>query len=186
MTTPAGSPGALGGRKAEDLGFDPVAANADSVTPVAPPLSSAPRLRDILRAGWVTGVTAALLCLLMRAIGTIFGTDFLAVPLGSDEPQRVAWWAIAVVPILAALVFSLVVSLLRGVRHCRMIALYLGFIVGGLSIAVPLMQPADVTWPTRIWLVLMHVVTIELVVPQVARVLGDSDPRVTAGYRQDA
>jgi hypothetical protein len=38
------------------------------------------------------------------------------------------------------------------------------------------MQPSSVLWSTRIWLLVMHVIAWFLIVPQLARVAGDSEP----------
>ncbi len=163
---------------------DPVGNNLDSVTPVSPPIESAPRLSDVLRAGLVTGVTASLLCWLLYGIGTLFGTDFDVQTLGRDDLTHVSWYQILIAPTAAALLFALLASALRGRRNCRRTTLMLGYLLGAVSLLAPLLQPADVTWPTKIWLAIFHIVTIALVVPQVARVVGDADPYVTAGYRR--
>lgn len=165
---------------------DPIAANDDSCTPVAPPMSARPGLVALLKAALVTGITAGLISLLFYGIGSLFGTDFDVLPYGGevdDELQHVQWWMAAVVPVFAALVYALASGLLLNRRHNRRIAVIAGYLVGLASLALPLLQ-TEATWPTKVWLALMHLVTILLVVPNVARVLGDSDPYVTAGYRR--
>jgi predicted secreted protein len=181
MSSPAEPTGAPAGTLPP---HDPAAANEDSCTPVAPPMWSAPGLSNLLTAGLITGITAALVSVIFYGIGSLFGTDFDVVPMGSDDPQHVQWWATIAAPIAAALLFALLCGLLLGRRHNRRIALVVGYVVGLASLAVPLIQPDEVTWPTRIWLALMHLVTMLIVVPNVARMLGDSDPYVTAGYRR--
>ncbi len=164
-------------------GADPVAANLDSVTPVAPPLSSVPTTKAVLIAGWVTGVTAGIVCIILRVIAGIFGTAFMVTRPGSTELQPVPWLAVLLVPVVVGVVGSLVAAVFLGVKGCQRWVFWLGTAAMVLSLASPLIQPEAVTWPTRIWLVVMHVVTWGIIVPQVARVVGDSDPRVTAAYR---
>ncbi len=169
-------------------GADPVAANADSVTPIAPPMSAVPTTRNVFMAGWVTGLTAAIVCLILRGIATLFGTEFLVQPLfpsGSSQLEPVPWAATFVVPLMAGIAGAAVAAVFLGVKGCRRWVFWLGTAALFISLTSPLIQPDDVTWPTKIWLSLMHVVTWILVVPQIARVVGDSDPSVTAGYRED-
>jgi hypothetical protein len=45
-----------------------------------------------------------------------------------------------------------------------------------VSLSGPLLQPSDIGWSTRILLALMHVITWLLVVPQLARIVRDSEP----------
>lgn len=165
------------------IGADPVAANADSVTPIAPPLSSIPTTRNVLTAGWVTGLTAGIVCLLIRAVTGLFGVDYQVARPGSDGLQPVPWLAVLLVPLVCGVIGSLVAAIFLGVKGCQRWVFWLGTAVLVVSLVSPLMQPDAVTWPTRIWLSIMHVVTWFIVVPQVARVVGDSDPRVTIGYR---
>lgn len=163
---------------------DPVGNNLDSVTPIPPPIEAAPRFSDVLRSGLTSGVTASLLCWLLYGIATLFGTDFDVRQGTGDELAHVAWYQVLIVPVLAALVFALIATALRRRRHCRRHTLLLGYALGTLSVLPVVLQPTDVTWPTRIWLLGFHLLTIVLVVPQVARVVGDADPYVTAGYRR--
>lgn len=165
-------------------GADPVAANADSVTPIAPPASAIPTTKAVLTAGWVTGLTAGIICLILRVVAAIFGTDFMVVRPGSDELTPVPWPAVFLVPIVCGVVGSLVAAIFLGVRGCQRWVFWLGTLAVLISLASPLLQPDTVTWPTKIWLTVMHLVAWGVIVPQVARVVGDSDPRVTAGYRE--
>jgi hypothetical protein len=41
-------------------------------------------------------------------------------------------------------------------------------------------QPADVALSTLIWLTVFHVITWLLVVPQIARIIGDTEPGMHA------
>lgn len=166
-------------------GADPVAANADSVTPIPPPLSSVPTTRAVLRAGWVTGITAAIVCTLLRAIATLFGTNFEVMRPGGSATalQQVPWLLTFALPLAAGLIGSAVAAIFLGVKHNQRWVFWLGTLVMLISLGSPLVQPDSVTWPTRIWLTIMHLATWGIVVPQVARVVGDSDPRVTAAHR---
>ncbi len=164
-------------------GADPVAANLDSVTPIAPPLSSVPTTKAVLSAGWVTGITAGIVCVLLRALGGLFGADFLIPAPGSTDLIPVPWFMIFILPIVCGVLGSLVAAIFLGVKGCQRWVFWLGTGLMLVSLAPPLLQPDPVTWPTRIWLAVMRVVTWGITVPQIARVVGDSDPRVTAGYR---
>ncbi|MCH9816583.1 MAG: hypothetical protein K0U64_09070 [Actinomycetia bacterium] len=163
------------------------AANADSVTPVPPPKSAIPTTRTVLSAGLVTGITAALVCLALRILAWIFRAQFLIAPMpGSSETlEPVPWLGVILIPFAAAMIGALVAAAFLGVRYGRGLVLLLGTLVALVSLAGPLLQPEAVTWPTRIWLVVMHVATWLIVVPQVARIIGDSDPRITASFRDD-
>lgn len=163
---------------------DPVGNNLDSVTPVPPPIEAAPRFSDVLRAGLTSGVSASLVCWLLYGIGSLFGTEFDVRQGTDDELSHVAWYQVLIVPLFSALVFALIATALRKRRHCRRNTLILGFTLGAVSLLPVVFQPNDVTWPTRLWLLGFHLLTIALVVPQVARVVGDSDPYITAGYRR--
>lgn len=167
-----------------DRSVDAVGNNLDSVTPVAPPIEAAPRFSDVLRSGLTTGVTAGLLCWLLYGIATLFGTDFDVQAGVGEGLQHVAWYMVLIMPIVSGLAFALFAAALRRRRGCRRTTLLLGYGLGALSLLAVLLQPSAVTWPTKIWLLVLHVVTILLVVPQVARVVGDSDPDVTAGHRR--
>lgn len=168
-------------------GADAQAANVDSVTPIAPPLSGVPTTKKVVMAGWVTGATAAIVCLILRLVGGLFGTDFVVtLPSRGGNPFTVGWLAVFALPLLAGVVGGLVAALFLGVRGCRRWVFWLGTVALVVCLAQPLLQSAPVSWPTRIWLVVMQIVSWGLIVPQVARVVGDSDPRVTAGYRDAA
>jgi Na+/melibiose symporter-like transporter len=164
---------------------DVVGNNLDSVTPVPPPIEAAPRFSDVLRAGLVMGVASSLVCWLLFGIARLFGTDFLVRQGGGDgDLTRIWWWQVLLVPVTAALIFSLLATALRKRPNCRRLTLITGGALFVLTLMPVLFQPSGVTWPTRIWLVILHVVTALIVVPQVARVVGDSDPAVTAGHRR--
>lgn len=170
-------------------GADPIAANEDSVTRVAPPLSSVPTTRNVFMAGWVTGLTAAIVCVVIRLIATLFGVDFsVQQPFRGAEAgqlEEVPWAATLVLPLIAGIAGAAIAAIFLNVKGCRHWVFWLGTLALLISLASPLTQPDNVLWSTRIWLAVMHVVAWAIIVPQIARVVGDSDPRVTAGYRED-
>jgi len=148
----------------------------ESKTPIGPPTSANPTVRQLLYAAAVTGGWSALLSLLIYLVARLFGADFEIAVQGSSEPQPLPWLMVLLLPLAAAVVFALLGSLLRGVRHAGRIVYWAGTLVAIASLIGPLAQPGDVGWGTRIALVLMHVVTWFLVVPQIARIIGDSEP----------
>jgi hypothetical protein len=168
-------------------GADLKAANADSVTLIPPPRSAIPTTRNMLRAGLVTGVTAAIVCSMAAFVGWIFRVDFLVSPSFTADNDLVPlpWISVALVPLIAGLVGSLAAAALLGVRRARKLVLVFGTLIAILSLAAPLLQPNTVTWPTKLWLVLMHIEAWLIIVPQVARVVGDSDPLIVASFREE-
>jgi hypothetical protein len=148
----------------------------DSMTPVGPPLSARPRVRQLMYAALVTGGWSALLCLLVYIVGRLVGVPFEVAPRPGEPLMVVPWFAVILVPLGAAVVLALVGALLRGLRGAGRIVLWGGTVVAAASLVAPLMQPAEVGWATRILLALMHVITWFLVVPQLARIVGDSEP----------
>ncbi len=148
----------------------------DSMTPVGPPTAASPTLRNLLYAAAVTGGWSALLCFLVYLIGQVLGVPFEIVTSSGGARSVIPWMAVLLVPLVAAVVGSLLASLARGRRHAGRIVFWVGTLVAGLSCLVPLLQPTEVYWSTRILLLLMHGITWLLVVPQIARIVGDSEP----------
>ncbi|TAK70293.1 MAG: hypothetical protein EPO13_04950 [Actinomycetota bacterium] len=147
-----------------------------SATPVPPPASAVARFRDVLRAGVVSGLTAALLCLALYGVGLLIGIDYEVATPGGFGPGAVTAVTIVVVTLAAALLGAALGALALGQRRGGTIVLVVGTVVFGVSLASPLLQPAYVSAATRLWLALMHLVTYLLVVPAVARVVSDADP----------
>ena len=168
-------------------GADSKAANSDSVTAVPPPKSAIPTTKTILIVGLITGITASLVCLFLRILAWIFRAQFLVVPFVADtqDLQPVPWVAVMLLPFVTAMIGAFVAAAFLGVRRGGGLVLLFGTLVAIASLAGPLLQPEAVTWPTRAWLILMHLATWLIVVPQVARAIGDSDPRVTGSFRED-
>ena len=153
---------------------------ADSVTPVPPPASAVPHTSNLVYAGVVTGAWSGLISLAIYGLGRLLGVPFEVARPGSDALQVVPWFLMLLVPLFAALVGALLSAILLGRRHARRIVFWVGTAIAVLSCASPLMQPDDVIWSTRIWLLIPHVVTWFLVVPQIARIVGDSEPGMYA------
>jgi hypothetical protein len=148
----------------------------DSKTPVGPPASASPTVRNLLYAAAVTGGWSGLLCLLVYAIGWLAGVPFAMVARSGAEPTVVPWLVVLLTPVVAAVGGALLASLVRGWRHAGRIVFWVGTLVVLMSALVPLAQPAEVLWSSRILLLLMHGITWLLVVPQLARIVGDSEP----------
>lgn len=153
---------------------------ADSVTPVPPPASSVPHTSNLVYAGVVTGAWSGLLSLTIYGLGRLLGVPFEVMSPGSESLQVVPWFLMLIVPLLAALVGALLAALMLGRRHARRIVFWAGTGIAVLTCAIPLVQPDDVLWSTRIWLLIPHVITWFLVVPQIARIVGDSEPGMFA------
>lgn len=146
-----------------------------SKTPVGPPASATPTVRFLVYAAVVTGVWSGIASLLVFAIARLAGVDFVATR-GSAVPEPVRWVAIAVVPLAAALAFALLASLVRGWPSAGRLTFWVGTLAALASLWIPLDQPAGVPWTTRCALASMHVITWLLVVPQIARIVQDSEP----------
>ena len=163
---------------------DPVANNLASVTPIPPPLESTPGLADVGRAGLVTAVTSSLVCWIFFGIGTLFGTEFDIHIFGMSGVAHLPWYLVLVLTFTLVMLYALVASGFRDRRGCRRWCLLVGYSLGAVGIAAWLFQPEEVTWPTRIWLILCVVATTWLSAGPIARVVGDTDPWVTAGHRR--
>jgi len=149
---------------------------SDSKTPVGPPTSANPTLRQLVYAGIVTGVWSGLICLLIYIIASLAGVDFILKAPSEEIEVRMPWWAFLLVPIAFAVLGALLASLVRGRRGARRIVFWLGTLLALGTTVVPLTQPDSVGWMTRSLLIVMHVITWFLVVPQIARIIGDSEP----------
>lgn len=149
---------------------------ADSVTPVPPPASAVPHTSNLVYAGVVTGAWSGLLSLALYGLGRLLGVPFEVTRPGAEALQVVPWFLMLLVPLLAAIVGALLAAIMLGRRHARRVVFWAGTAIAVLSCASPLVQPDSVIWSTRIWLLIPHVITWVLVVPQIARIVGDSEP----------
>ncbi|MFA7322734.1 MAG: DUF6069 family protein [Candidatus Nanopelagicales bacterium] len=147
-----------------------------SKTPIAPPKSANPTWRSLLYAGVVTGAWAGLAALVVYGLGRLLGVPFLTAPREGDELRIVPWFVPLAVPFAVAVLGALASSLVLGRRHAKQVVLWAGGLIAIASIAWPALQPSGVLWSTRIWLMVMHAVAWFLIVPQIARIAGDSEP----------
>lgn len=144
----------------------------DSVTPVPPPSAANPGLRTMLYAGVVTGAWSGLLSVAVFGLARLFRVPMEATIQGTLQP--VPWFAFVLVPLLAAIVGGILALIMRGRKHARAVVYWGGTAIAIASCIGPLTQPP--LWSTRIWLTIPHVITWFLVVPQIARIIGDSEP----------
>lgn len=147
----------------------------ESVTPVQPPITAMPRLRDLEYAALVTGIWSGLLCLLVYGIARLAGVPF-EVALPDGALQVVPWFMVLLLPVAAAAAGALIAALFRRIRFGGAIVLWGGTLIAAGSCIPLFLAPAEVWWSSRICLLAMHVITWFLVVPQIARIVGDSEP----------
>ncbi len=143
-----------------------------SKTPIAPPTALDPKPRFLSYAALVTGVSSGLLSLIVFAIARLFGVPMDVVLEGTTI--HVYWFAILLVPVAAAQIGAMASLLLRGVSHAQRIVFWLGTLIAIVSIATPFITATLVS--TAIVLAIMHGITWGLVVPQIARIIGDTEP----------
>lgn len=143
-----------------------------SKTPIAPPSSLDPKPRFLSYAALVTGVWSGLLSLIVFAIARLFGVPMDVVLEGTTIP--VYWFAVLLVPIAAAQVGAMASLLARGIPHAQRIVFWVGTVIAIASIAAPFLTATLVS--TGIVLAIMHAITWGLVVPQIARIIGDTEP----------
>ena len=148
----------------------------ESKTPVGPPTSAYPTVRQLVYAGVVTGVWSGLVCLIVYITGKLFGVPFNLINQTGEGPSKVTWLFVLLVPLVAAVVGALLASLARGWPQAGRLVFWIGTLLALASCLIPLLQPAYVGWATRVLIIVMHVVTWFLVVPQIARIVGDSEP----------
>lgn len=148
-----------------------------SKTPVAPPASENPNLRFLLYAAVVTGTWSGVVSLLVSLVGRAFGVDYDAVIPGTGVVEAITWTFLLLVPLAVAIIGALLCLPLLGRAHGARIAWWGGTLIAIASLAVPvLLQPGEVAWTTRVWLCIPHLTTWWLVVPQLARIVGDAEP----------
>ena len=148
----------------------------DSMTPVGPPALASPSMKNLMYAATLTGTWSGILCLLVYLIGRLFGVPFEVATSSGAALTVIPWLVVALLPVAAAFAAALLGSLVRGWRAAGRIVFWLGTLVALASCLMPILQPSGVIWSTRILLILMHVITWALVVPQIARIVGDSEP----------
>ncbi len=124
----------------------------------------------------VTGVWSGLICLVIYLVAVVLGVDFYLRAPSGDTEVHFPWPVFLLVPLAFAVIGALLASLVRGWRSAGRIVFWVGTLVALGTTVVPFTQPQNVPWSTRILLVVMHVITWFLVVPQIARIIGDSEP----------
>jgi len=125
-------------------------------------------------AGLVTGGWAGLVCLVLYGIARLFGA-----PMEIDTMDGVAvvpWFLVLIIPVLAGVIGAIAALLLRGRRAAGRIVFWAGTTLAVASLSLLLLPPGATDLSTKIWLSVMHVITWLFVVPQVARIVGDSEP----------
>ena len=143
-----------------------------SKTPIAPATSMDPGPKFLAYAGLVTGAWAGLLSLLVFGIASLAGVSFVIDTGGVWSAVR--WFAVLLVPLGAAEVGAMASLLVRGRKHARAIVFWAGTLIAAASCAIPFMQEQYLS--AAIVLAVMHVITWLLVVPQIARIIGDTQP----------
>lgn len=151
-----------------------------SVTPIQPPSEAIPHTSDMVYAGIVTGAWAGVLSLLVYGIGRLAGVPFDVIAPTESGLGFVPWPLPLFVPLIAGVLGGLLASLALSRRQARRLVFWIGTLVSVLTLSSPLIQPSTVAWSTRICLSVMHVITWFLVVPQIARIAGDSEPGAVA------
>jgi hypothetical protein len=143
---------------------------------VAPPPEASPTLRNLVYAGFVTGIWAGVICLLVYGLGRLTGVPFEVISPMSSDITVVPWFLVLLEPIVVGVLAGLLASLVLGRRFARRLVFWLGTALAIASLMSPLIQPDEVLWSTRVWLCVLHVITWFFIVPQVARIAGDSEP----------
>jgi len=147
---------------------------ADSMTPIPPPSSARPGVRTMAYAALVTGGWSAIVCLVLYGFARLIGVPMQVETAGSL--QVVPWFAVLLLPLVAAEIGAIAALVVRGRKRAGRLVFWVGTIVAIASFVPLFFQPTDVLWSTRIWLIVLHVITWFLVVPQIARIIGDSEP----------
>jgi len=150
----------------------PVGERVTTKTPIAPPKSLDSKPRFFAYVALVTGAWSGILSLIVFAVARLFGVPMDVVLEGTTI--HVFWFAVLLVPVVAAGIGAMASLLLRGVPQAHRIVFWIGTVIAVASIAYPFITATLVS--TAIVLAIMHVITWGLVVPQIARVVGDTEP----------
>jgi len=125
-------------------------------------------------AGLVTGGWSGLVCLVLFGIARLFGVPMEIKTV--DGVAVVPWFLVLLIPLVAGEVGAIVALLLRGRRAAGRIVFWVGTALAVASLCLLLLPPGATDLSTKIWLSAVCVVTWLFVVPQVARIVGDSEP----------
>ena len=124
-------------------------------------------------AGLVTGGWAGLVCLVLYGIARLFGAPMEIDTM--DGGAVVPWFIVLLIPVVAGVIGAIAALLLRGRRAAGRIVFWTGTTLAVASLSLLLLPPGATDLSTKIWLAIMLVVTWLFVVPQVARIVGDSE-----------
>ena len=113
----------------------------------------------------------------MFGIALVCGVPFDVSRSQDADLTSLTWVFVLLLPVAAALVGALLSGLTLGRRFAKRIVFWVGTLIALVSLSGPIMQPDSVLWSTRVLLIVMHAITWFLVVPQLARIVGDSEPR---------
>lgn len=130
----------------------------------------------VVMVGTVFGFLAGVVDLVVYGLGRLLGVPFLVQQPGGSGLALVPWYAPLLVCLLAGVVGGLLASLVRTLPSGPTWVMSVGLLLGVLSLASPLLQPAEVGWSTRGWLVVMHVLAIVIIVPALSRGTTSEDP----------
>lgn len=140
----------------------------------------------IVMVGAVFGLAAGLVDLVIYAVGRLAGVPFVVQAPGGGGEAQVPWYAVVLVCVVAGVVGGLLASLVRTLPSGPTWVMGVGLLLGLLSLASPLLQPSDVGWATRGWLVVMHLVATLIIVPALSRGTTSEDPPPGEIERLDA
>lgn len=143
-----------------------------SKTPIPPAVSMDPTPKFLAYAGLVTGLWSSLLSLGVYGFARLIGVPMV---VETDRlPEVISWIAVIVVPLAAAEAGAMASLLMRGRKHARSVVFWTGTVIAIASLGFTIMRSELIS--TAIWLSIPHVITWFLVVPQIARIIGDSEP----------
>ncbi len=93
-----------------------------------------------------------------------------------DGVAVMPWFLVLLIPVMSGVIGAIAALLLRGRRHAGRIVLWVGTVLAVTSLSLSLLPPGATDLSTKIWLSAMYLVTWLFIVPQVARIVGDSEP----------
>lgn len=122
----------------------------------------------------VTGGWSGLVCLAAYGVARLFGVPMQVTVDG--QAMTVSWLFVLLLPLVAAEIGAIAALVVRGWKAAGRIVFWAGTLVAVLSLAPLVIQPDTTALSTVIWLAVLHVITWVLVVPQIARIIADSEP----------
>jgi hypothetical protein len=137
----------------------------------------------VIAAGMFGAVVAVLLVSLAYWVMRLAGVPMEAARATGGSPDLVGWPAVVVVVLAAGGAASLVAGLVRRSPRSPRIVVLVGTVAYLVSLAAPVLQPADVTTATRLSLIVLHTIAYVVVVWFAARGVTPEDPPVEAKAR---